>query len=119
VDEIVATLEALETDGSFTAEHTVPASALRLRVEGAGPVTFPLKPTAVQSLIQLAEPARRSRFVISETQSAIATIGTAHAQLTRRPFPTQNGARNSFLSTLPTAESGSGSRRIVMLRGHL
>ncbi len=58
MDEIVAALEALETDGSFAAEHTVPASALRLRVEGAGPIAFPLKPTAVQALIELAEPAR-------------------------------------------------------------
>jgi 2OG-Fe(II) oxygenase superfamily len=58
VDEIVAALEALETDGSFTAEHTVPASALRLAVKGAGPIAFPLKPAAVQSLIEVAEPAR-------------------------------------------------------------
>lgn len=58
MDEIVAALEALETDGSFTAEHTVPASALRLAVGGAGPIAFPLKPAAVQSLIEVAEPAR-------------------------------------------------------------
>jgi hypothetical protein len=58
VDEIVAALEALETDGSFTAEHTVPAGALRLEVKGAGPIAFPLKPAAVRSLIEVAEPAR-------------------------------------------------------------
>jgi len=58
VDEIIATLEALESDGSFCAEHTVPAGALGLTVKGAGPVTLPLKPATVQSLIDVAEPAR-------------------------------------------------------------
>jgi len=58
VEEIIATLEALESDGSFCAEHTVPAGALRLTVKDAGPVTLPLKPATVQSLIDVAEPAR-------------------------------------------------------------
>jgi hypothetical protein len=58
VEEIIATLEALESDSSFCAKHTVPAGALRLTVKGAGPVTLPLKPATVQSLIDVAEPAR-------------------------------------------------------------
>jgi hypothetical protein len=58
VEEIIATLEALESDSSFCAEHIVPAGALRLTVKGAGPVTLPLKPATVQSLIDVAEPAR-------------------------------------------------------------
>ena len=58
MDEIIAALEAMESDGSFCAEQSVPASALRLTVKGAGPVTLPLKPGAVQSMIDVAEPAR-------------------------------------------------------------
>jgi hypothetical protein len=58
MEEIVAALEALETDGSFTAESNLPASTLRFGVEGVGSIAFPLKPTVVRSLIAVAEPAR-------------------------------------------------------------
>lgn len=58
MDDIIAALEALENEGSFCAEQTLPASALHLKVKGVGDVKLPLAPGAVKSLIDVAQPAQ-------------------------------------------------------------
>jgi 2OG-Fe(II) oxygenase superfamily len=58
VEKIIAALEALEDEGSFCAQHTLSGSALRIDVKGFGAVKFPLAPSSVKSLIEVAQPAR-------------------------------------------------------------
>lgn len=47
--------------GSFAARMTAPADALRLEVEGLGPVAFPLRAPRTKKLIEVARPARFGR----------------------------------------------------------
>jgi 2-oxoglutarate-Fe(II)-dependent oxygenase superfamily protein len=58
VEEITAALEALEEEGSFCAQQTASAGALRIEVKGVGPLKFPLEQAGVKCLIDVAQPAQ-------------------------------------------------------------
>lgn len=91
MDEIIAALEALETDGSFTTEHTLPSSALRLTVKGGGSLVFPLKPAAIQSLIEMAEPARfgwRDKTLLDKKVRHCWEIPARRLEISARPWDT-------------------------------
>ncbi|MBS2033242.1 MAG: 2OG-Fe(II) oxygenase [Deltaproteobacteria bacterium] len=66
IDEIAEALAALNSKGTFATGLTCPSSELQLRVEGVGPIHFPVSSATAKKLAKLAQPAlfgKRTRTI--------------------------------------------------------
>ncbi|MGH9421108.1 MAG: hypothetical protein ACRD3J_14120, partial [Thermoanaerobaculia bacterium] len=65
--DISELLAAIVPPGSFAVQRSAPAEALRIEVEGLGPIELPVSPSTVSRLRDVAKPARyglRERTVL-------------------------------------------------------